>query len=225
MPVSTYEDHGVRFEYPSDWEMEVTDDGPVTTVDVAASRRRRFPAGEDRRLVSRPRRSRRLCPGGDARGVSRPGRRSGRGDAQRASRVRVRRRVLLARHFQHGPHPLLPHTPTEQCWFSASGRTSARRTSRISSVACSARSKRRKIEPRLVILAVHHESLLACNREKRQHVARNSGHNSAGMSAQPVAAPLVVSSRNAAIRSRSSSPPMSIDIGVFRAGDVEPAGR
>jgi hypothetical protein len=29
-----YEDHGVRFEYPSDWELEVTEDGPVTTVEV-----------------------------------------------------------------------------------------------------------------------------------------------------------------------------------------------
>jgi hypothetical protein len=29
-----YEDHGVRFEYPSDWELDVSDDGPVTTVEV-----------------------------------------------------------------------------------------------------------------------------------------------------------------------------------------------
>src|SRR5437868_6273020 len=29
---SIYEDHGVRFEYPGDWEVEVTDDGPITTV-------------------------------------------------------------------------------------------------------------------------------------------------------------------------------------------------
>ncbi|MBV8318024.1 MAG: hypothetical protein JOZ53_24025 [Planctomycetaceae bacterium] len=27
-----YEDHGIRFEYPGEWELEVTDDGPVTTV-------------------------------------------------------------------------------------------------------------------------------------------------------------------------------------------------
>ena len=27
-----YEAHGIRFEYPGDWELEVTDDGPVTTV-------------------------------------------------------------------------------------------------------------------------------------------------------------------------------------------------
>src|SRR5262249_42783411 len=31
-----YEDHGVHFEYPWDWELEVTDDGPVTTVEVQA---------------------------------------------------------------------------------------------------------------------------------------------------------------------------------------------
>ncbi|MFI5459270.1 MAG: hypothetical protein ACHRXM_27920 [Isosphaerales bacterium] len=34
MPSGVYEDHGVRFEYPSDWELEVTDLGEVTTVDV-----------------------------------------------------------------------------------------------------------------------------------------------------------------------------------------------
>lgn len=34
MAVSIYDDHGVRFEYPSAWETEVTGDGPVTTVDA-----------------------------------------------------------------------------------------------------------------------------------------------------------------------------------------------
>jgi len=34
VPSEVYEDHGVRFEYPSDWELDVTDDGEVTTVDV-----------------------------------------------------------------------------------------------------------------------------------------------------------------------------------------------
>jgi hypothetical protein len=29
-----YEDHGVRFEYPSDWTVEITEEGPVTTVDL-----------------------------------------------------------------------------------------------------------------------------------------------------------------------------------------------
>jgi hypothetical protein len=29
-----YEDHGVRFEYPSDWVVEVTDEDDVTTVDL-----------------------------------------------------------------------------------------------------------------------------------------------------------------------------------------------
>ena len=28
----TYDDHGVRFLYPEGWEVEVTDEGPVTTV-------------------------------------------------------------------------------------------------------------------------------------------------------------------------------------------------
>jgi hypothetical protein len=37
-PVSTavFEDHGVRFEYPSDWALEVSEDGPVTTIEVQA---------------------------------------------------------------------------------------------------------------------------------------------------------------------------------------------
>src|SRR5829696_7230522 len=30
----TYDDHGIRFAYPQDWELEVTDDGPRTTVTV-----------------------------------------------------------------------------------------------------------------------------------------------------------------------------------------------
>ena len=30
----TFDDHGIRFEYPEDWELEVTDDGPVTTVSL-----------------------------------------------------------------------------------------------------------------------------------------------------------------------------------------------
>lgn len=32
MTVNLYDDHGVRFRYPTDWELEVTDDGPVATV-------------------------------------------------------------------------------------------------------------------------------------------------------------------------------------------------
>lgn len=31
---STFDDHGIRFEYPSDWEVEVNDDGPITTVSL-----------------------------------------------------------------------------------------------------------------------------------------------------------------------------------------------
>jgi hypothetical protein len=30
--VGTYDDHGVRFEYPEGWDVEVTDEGTVTTV-------------------------------------------------------------------------------------------------------------------------------------------------------------------------------------------------
>ena len=29
-----YDDRGIRFEYPADWELDVTDDGPRTTVAV-----------------------------------------------------------------------------------------------------------------------------------------------------------------------------------------------
>ena len=32
-----YDDHGIRFEYPADWELEVSDDGPRTTVSLESS--------------------------------------------------------------------------------------------------------------------------------------------------------------------------------------------
>ena len=32
MATTTYDDHGVRFEYPSEWTTEVTDEDPLTTV-------------------------------------------------------------------------------------------------------------------------------------------------------------------------------------------------
>ena len=32
MTTEIYDDHGIRFEYPSDWELEVTDEGSVITV-------------------------------------------------------------------------------------------------------------------------------------------------------------------------------------------------
>jgi hypothetical protein len=32
--IETFDDHGLRFEYPSNWELEVTDNGPVLTVGV-----------------------------------------------------------------------------------------------------------------------------------------------------------------------------------------------
>jgi hypothetical protein len=31
-----YEDHGVHFEYPASWQLEISEDGPVTTVEVQA---------------------------------------------------------------------------------------------------------------------------------------------------------------------------------------------
>lgn len=34
MASEVYEDHGVRFEYPADWVVEVTDEDEVTTVDL-----------------------------------------------------------------------------------------------------------------------------------------------------------------------------------------------
>jgi hypothetical protein len=32
--IGIYDDHGIRFEYPLNWELEVSDDGPRTTVAV-----------------------------------------------------------------------------------------------------------------------------------------------------------------------------------------------
>jgi hypothetical protein len=34
LAIETYEDHGLRFGYPSDWELEVTDQGSIMTVAV-----------------------------------------------------------------------------------------------------------------------------------------------------------------------------------------------
>ena len=34
MATTTYDDHGVCFEYPSGWSVEVTDDGSLTTVNL-----------------------------------------------------------------------------------------------------------------------------------------------------------------------------------------------
>lgn len=34
MKTEVYDDHGVRFGYPADWQVEVTDEGPVTTIDL-----------------------------------------------------------------------------------------------------------------------------------------------------------------------------------------------
>ncbi|MDR3632729.1 MAG: hypothetical protein P4L84_02775 [Isosphaeraceae bacterium] len=31
-----YDEGGIRFEYPEDWELEMTDDGPVTTISLQA---------------------------------------------------------------------------------------------------------------------------------------------------------------------------------------------
>lgn len=34
MAMQTFDNHGLRFEYPSEWEIEVSDHGPVVTVAV-----------------------------------------------------------------------------------------------------------------------------------------------------------------------------------------------
>jgi|SRR6516164_3886788 hypothetical protein len=34
MDLAVYEEIGVRFEYPADWQLKVSEDGPVTTVEV-----------------------------------------------------------------------------------------------------------------------------------------------------------------------------------------------
>ncbi|MHB1560253.1 MAG: hypothetical protein ACYC61_22610 [Isosphaeraceae bacterium] len=36
MAIQIYEGHGVRFQYPFDWELEETEDGDATTVEVQA---------------------------------------------------------------------------------------------------------------------------------------------------------------------------------------------
>ena len=34
MAIACFDDRGIRFEYPDDWELDVTDDGPRATVSV-----------------------------------------------------------------------------------------------------------------------------------------------------------------------------------------------
>jgi hypothetical protein len=37
MAASIYDDHGIRFEYPHDWEVDVAEDGPRTSVTVQSA--------------------------------------------------------------------------------------------------------------------------------------------------------------------------------------------
>lgn len=37
MNAALFDDHGIRFEYPADWELDVTDDGPRLTVSVQSA--------------------------------------------------------------------------------------------------------------------------------------------------------------------------------------------
>ena len=37
MADASFDDHGIHFEYPGDWSLEVSEDGPVTTVEVQAA--------------------------------------------------------------------------------------------------------------------------------------------------------------------------------------------
>jgi hypothetical protein len=36
MAVTVYDDHGIRFQHPEDWDVDVTDDGPVATISLSA---------------------------------------------------------------------------------------------------------------------------------------------------------------------------------------------
>lgn len=37
MADASFDDHGIHFEYPGDWSLEVSEDGPVATVEVQAA--------------------------------------------------------------------------------------------------------------------------------------------------------------------------------------------
>ena len=129
MPVSTYDGHGVRFEYPSAWETEVTDDGPVTTVDA------QHPNGIAFLLV----RIDNSCPDPDEVADSAL-------EAMREEYPDLDADPVVETLNEHpapgttssssrSTFPTRPASdaskhPTEQCWSSASGRTSARRTYR-----------------------------------------------------------------------------------------------
>ena len=122
MATEVYEDHGVRFEYPSDWTVEVTDEDEVTTVDLQHPEGVAFVLVRIDESCSDPERNLRSGPGGDARGVSRAGCFSRDGDARRARRHRPRRRVLLARCAPTRPASAASAPRVARCSFSASGR-------------------------------------------------------------------------------------------------------
>src|SRR5208282_4391386 len=113
LTIETFDDRGLHFEYPSSWELEVTDHGQVITVAV------QDPGGLGFALIttdeSRPDPRGRRGARGDARGVPRPRRSPGDGDDQRTGRHGPRCRVLRHGHDQRGEHPLLsnlaPHRP------------------------------------------------------------------------------------------------------------------
>ena len=147
MPSEVYEDHGVRFEYPSDWELEVTDEGEVTTVDV------QHPAGIAFLLV----RTDESCPDpGEVADAALEAMREEYPDLDAVPVVETSTSTAspgTTSSSSPSTSPTRPASaasarPAERCWSSASGRISARRTYPRSSVACSARWKRRRIESR-----------------------------------------------------------------------------
>ena len=100
-----YDDHGIRFEYPVDWELDVTDDGPRTTASVQSPGGLAFAlvtVDEDRPAAAEmadeaPRRPARTIP--DPRRLPRPG------DDRRPQGGRPRRRVHQPGHDQLLRHP------------------------------------------------------------------------------------------------------------------------
>ena len=61
-----YEDHGIRFAYPSGWGVEVTDEDEVTTVDLQEPDGVAFVLVRIDELCSDPEETSDLCARGDA---------------------------------------------------------------------------------------------------------------------------------------------------------------
>ena len=190
MATEVYEDHGVRFEYPSDWTVEVTDEDDVTTVDL------QHPEGVAFVLV----RIDESCPDPEETAdLALEAMREEYPELDASPVMETLGEHIVTGHdveffsldvSQRGHHSLLPHAASHGARFRPVVGSGRRRDAPSLSAACSGRWRSWRID------CVNFSFACLDPRARR--------------------APLAASSRNAAIRSRSSSPPLSTT-SVWRA--------